>query len=79
MKRVFERLEKEGLKVYIGFELEFYIFKKNGIWEFYIFDSGGYFDLVGLDKVREIRREIVFYMLYFGLKFEVLYYEVGKV
>nr|BAA20530.1 glutamine synthetase [Pyrococcus sp.] len=78
LKRVLERLEKEGLKAHIGPEPEFYIFKKNGTWELHIPDSGGYFDLVGLDKAREIRREIALYMPYLGLKPEVLHHEVGK-
>ena len=78
LRRALKRLEKEGFKAYIGSEPEFYLFKKNGTWELHIPDSGGYFDLVTLDKARELRREIALYMPSFGLVPEALHHEVGK-
>ncbi len=78
LKRALEMLEKEGFNAYIGPEPEFYILKKNGTWELHIPDIGGYFDLVALDKAREVRREIALYMPAFGLIPEVLHHEVGK-
>ena len=78
LRSVLKRLEGEGLKVYIGPEPEFYILKKNGSWELRIPDSGGYFDLVTLDRSREVRREIAAYMMGFGLIPEVLHHEVGN-
>ncbi len=78
LKKAAETLAKEGFKAYIGPEPEFYLFKKNGTWELQIPDSGGYFDLVTLDRAREIRREIALYMPHLGLTPEVLHHEVGR-
>jgi glutamine synthetase len=73
-----KKLEHEGFRAYVGPEPEFYLFRKNGSWELRIPDSGGYFDLVTLDRSREVRREIAAYMTSFGLIPEVLHHEVGN-
>ncbi len=74
---VVEELEKMGITAYIGVEPEFYLFEKNGSWELKLPDGGGYFDLVNLDKAREMKRVIAHYMPAFKLIPEVLHHEVG--
>ena len=78
LKAATDRLKKEGFTARIGPEPEFYLFRKNGTWELHLPDGGGYFDLVTLDRAREVRREIALYMPALGLVPEVLHHEVGK-
>ncbi len=78
LKAAADYLKREGFTAYIGPEPEFYLFKKNGTWELHLPDGGGYFDLVTLDKARDVRREIALYMPALGLVPEVLHHEVGK-
>jgi len=78
LRDTLEELAKEGFSAYVGPEPEFYVFKKNGSWKLGIPDSGGYFDLVTLDRARELKREVALYMPAFGLVPEVLHHEVGS-
>lgn len=77
LKNITQELAKKGLRVCIGPEPEFYLFRKNGTWELQLPDVGGYFDLVNLDKAKDVKREIALYMPYFSLTPEVLHHEVG--
>lgn len=78
LKEALEKLSKAGFTAYVGSEPEFYLFQKNGSWELQIPDSGGYFDLVTLDKARELKREVALYMPALGLTPEILHHEVGN-
>ncbi len=78
LQNTLKELKEKGMSAYIGPEPEFYFFKKNGSWELHLPDAGGYFDIINLDKARDIKREIALYMPYFGLTPEVLHHEVGR-
>ncbi|WP_461865427.1 type I glutamate--ammonia ligase [Thermococcus sp.] len=78
LKNLLDELGERGITAYIGPEPEFYFFKRNGSWELHLPDVGGYFDIINLDKARDIKREIALYMPYFGLIPEVLHHEVGR-
>ena len=78
LKNTLKELAEKGMRAYIGPEPEFYFFRKNGTWELNLPDAGGYFDIINLDKARDIKREIALYMPYFGLTPEVLHHEVGR-
>ena len=78
LRNTLKELAEKGMRVYIGPEPEFYFFRKNGTWELNLPDAGGYFDIINLDKARDIKREIALYMPYFGLTPEVLHHEVGR-
>ncbi|WP_456453913.1 type I glutamate--ammonia ligase [Thermococcus sp.] len=78
LRNTLKELAEKGMRAYIGPEPEFYFFRKNGTWELNLPDAGGYFDIINLDKARDIKREIALYMPYFGLTPEVLHHEVGR-
>ncbi|GAB6101121.1 type I glutamate--ammonia ligase [Thermococcus atlanticus] len=78
LRNTLKELAGKGMRAYIGPEPEFYFFRKNGTWELNLPDAGGYFDIINLDKARDIKREIALYMPYFGLTPEVLHHEVGR-
>jgi Glutamine synthetase len=74
-----KELFKKGYDVYLGTELEFYLFKldDDGNPTAIPMDTAGYFDTYPSDKGENIRREICLTMEEMGLKFESSHHEKG--
>jgi glutamine synthetase len=75
LKRNLERAAKKGFKMYVGPELEFFLFRDSNGTE--IIDQGGYFDLTPLDLATDIRRDIVLALNELGIRVEYSHHEVG--
>jgi len=78
LKRVLVQLEKNGMKFYVGAELEFYLFQRDGskITPL-LHDQVGYFDLGG-DLALRVRKEMCEKLSEFGIVVEAGHHEVGK-
>jgi len=79
LKAYEKELFQKGYEVYIGSELEFYLFKLDdeGLPTFEPMDRASYFDIAPNDKGENIRREICLTMEEMGLKFESSHHEKG--
>lgn len=68
-----------GIDLYIGTEVEFYLFKvdDNGDKTDIPFDKAGYMDIAPLDKGENIRREICFTLEEMGITPEASHHEEG--
>lgn len=71
-------LRKKGMEFYVGAELEFYLFKRDGDTVLTLpHDRVGYFDLGG-DLARRIRKTMCDRLQEFGIEIEAGHHEVGK-
>ncbi len=79
LRRMLEDLEKEGYKLMIGPEVEFFLFErgKNGEPTTITNDSGGYFDLAPVDRAEEARREIIDVLESLEYEVEASHHEVA--
>ncbi|AIY87360.1 MULTISPECIES: type I glutamate--ammonia ligase [unclassified Thermotoga] len=79
LKRMMEKAEQLGYTPYAGPEMEFFILpineKGEPVPEF--LDHGGYFDLLPLSKVEEIRRDIAIALEKMGVVVEATHHEVA--
>jgi len=78
LKRTLAKLEREGMKFYVGAELEFYLFQRDGSKIMpLLHDQVGYFDLGG-DLALRVRKEMCEKIADFGIVVEAGHHEVGK-
>ena len=78
LKRAQKRAADLGLKMFVGPEPEFFLFKQNGDPSSTILhDRAGYFDLAPVDKGEETRKDIVISLEKMGFKVEAAHHEVA--
>jgi len=79
LKRTIERFNKRGLEPVCGPELEFFLFLRdtNGNPTVLTHDTGGYFDLLPVDRGEEARRVIVNSLEAMGFEIEAAHHEVA--
>ncbi|NLG11462.1 MAG: glutamine synthetase [Elusimicrobia bacterium] len=75
LKKQLEKIEKKGYTLYIGPELEFFIFKNDKSTE--TLDEGSYFDITTLDAGNEVRRDIILTLKQMGVDVEYSHHEVA--
>jgi len=75
LKRLLEKLAKQGLTYYVGPELEYFYFKDNACTE--VLDKGGYFDARPLDLGANLRRETIFALQSMDIRVEYSHHEVA--
>ncbi len=75
LKRLLQKVAKQGYTYYVGPELEYFYFKDSKSTE--ILDSGGYFDARPLDMAGTLRRETIFALQDMGIQVEYSHHEVA--
>ncbi|OGT08753.1 MAG: type I glutamate--ammonia ligase [Gammaproteobacteria bacterium GWE2_37_16] len=80
LKRAVKEADSMGLTMYVGSEVEFYLFDRdqNGLPTTHSQDRGGYFDLAPIDKGDEVRRAIVHALQEMNFEIEASHHEVGE-
>ncbi len=82
LRKVQKEAEKKGLKMFVGAEPEFFMFRSDGERELRnssteLHDQGGYFDLMPVDKGEEARKDIVISLEKMGFQVEAAHHEVA--
>jgi glutamine synthetase len=75
LKRMLKKAADKGYKMFVGPELEFFIFDSSKNPQ--PLDSGGYFDAPPLDLGNELRRQIIFSLEEMGMGVEYSHHEVA--
>jgi len=79
LKMYLEKIEKMGMKFFVGSEPEFFLIKKNGPDSIYPvpYDIGGYFDFSARDDAQRVRAELMGALTKMGLEVEMGHHEVA--
>lgn len=75
LKRVLDKAAAKGYTMYVGPELEFFLFTSPS--DPRVLDLGGYFDAPPLDLGNDIRRDIIFSLTRMGIHVEYSHHEVA--
>jgi len=75
LKKMIDKAKKKGYELFIGPELEFFIFRNDKGTE--TIDEGGYFDITTLDAGNEVRREVILTLEKMGVSVEYSHHEVA--
>jgi glutamine synthetase len=79
LKRVLEEAAQLGYNLRVGTEVEFFLFYRNASGEptTHTHDTGGYFDLMPVDRGEEARRDIVNVVEAMGFEVEAAHHEIA--
>jgi glutamine synthetase len=75
LKRMVDKIDKQGHTFYVGPELEFFYFASDKSPE--ILDMGGYFDGLPVDRATDLRRQTIFALQDMGIRVEYSHHEVA--
>jgi len=79
LKLILEKLEKKGMRFFVGSEPEFFLIKRNGPDTIHPvpYDVGGYFDFSAHDEAQRVRAELMGALTKMGLEIEMGHHEVA--
>jgi len=76
LKKIMKEAEGMGFLYNVGPELEFFLFRQNGVSPD-PHDSAGYFDFAPRDLATDVRRDVVFALESMGIEVEMSHHEVA--
>lgn len=79
LKRVLQEAERQGFRMMVGFEVEFFLFQRrpDGEPTTRTEDAAGYFDLSPIDRGEAARRDLVLALEQAGVEVEAAHHEVA--